>query len=222
MKNYKILALIIVLLVTVGFKACDKDEDVWNGGYSTKHKTRTPKGAYVVSRQEPNAALFPSIDRGLDNAFRIAQQYGYTQALHHDFYTVALFKRSPKCINPGFLVAADGSDWDGTEYDKDPRDFYVRLCAAGLTPNASAMVVADDPGHMFNIVWFEAEHLILRHNDYAKWYSTIGVHSHPILPDTAEKEFEVQGFNGKTVMTVLTEDIGELKKGDRICIVLVQ
>lgn len=195
LRNFIILALIVAF--SLGFRGCgDKDDGVYRGSYSTKNRAKTPKGVNVVSANKINTALFPLIDAGIDTLYAAARTEGYP-GLSHSAFTVALFPRSPECINPGFLVAANGSVYDQTEWDKDTRPWYVTLCAAGLHPGGNVMIVADDSSHMHNIVNWEGEHVVLLNFDSARWAATSGLHNHPIfgqsLTGTEAQSVEVKG-----------------------------
>jgi hypothetical protein len=101
---------------------------------------------------------------------------------------------------------ADGSVYDQTEWDKDPRTWYVTLCAAGLHPGGNVMIVADDASHMHNIVQYEGEHITLLNFDPARWVATSALHNHPIFG---------QGLTGTEAQSV------EIKN-KKICVLLTK
>ena len=176
--------ILIVLLVLTGWK-CGKPgaPGEFTGGYYTDVTTRSPGGALITSRYEISPATGISADRAFNELFRIARQYNYTEAMSIPAYQVHLFDRSPMCITPAFLLRANGSPWDQTDYDKDRKPGKVLLCAAGMTLSPWSMLIVDDAATVETIVRYEGEHLILIHNDQDRWEATIGIHAHPILPD---------------------------------------
>ncbi|QYO67503.1 hypothetical protein [Leptolyngbya sp. 7M] len=148
----------------------------------------------MLSNSRIDPSLLAPIDAGLTKAFNIARAApnNYLNVQTHTQFTVGLWPRSGKCINPGFLIRADGSPWDGTEFDKDPKPNKVLLCIAGIAGQYGAnsggdptgtygMLVVDDLSIMDTIIWFEAEHEILLGVDLNRWLATAGVHSHPIM-----------------------------------------
>lgn len=228
MRKLLTITLAVFALTAFDCKKTSSADGVFRGSYSTKVEARSPAGVRVVSAARINTGLFADMDRGIANGFRIAQQYGYTRQIGHSNYAVALFPRSPKCINPGFLIAADGSAWDQGEYDKDPRPGYVLLCAAGMAPDGYVMIVADDPGHMFNVTWFETEHWMLFHNDPTRWVDTSGVHAHPILPDR-EASLTAKTEAGPKFIAITIETPADVeaegltvKKGTKVCVLLTK
>lgn len=170
---------------------------------SWKNETRTPKGAKVVGHRKASSEDLDLIDRALDHAFAIARSHGYENFSLHPNYIVSLQRRSSACVHPGFLLETDWNPYDQGEYDKDPRAGKVRLCVGGkfelwgnpadagdMRSYAKVLIVVDDPGVLFNAVWFEAEHAILLEVDPTKFNQTLHHTSgtgHPILaPRTAE------------------------------------
>lgn len=222
MKLRNLIILALVVASSFGFRGCgDKNDGVYTGTWSRKNSARTAKQVQVYSENKINTSLFPSIDQGIDRLAETAILEGY-QPMAHPEFVVALFPRSPKCISPGFLIRADGSTWDGTEYDKDPKQGKVLLCAAGLHPGMNVMIVADDLSHMANIVQFEGEHITLLHRDVDRWIATSGIHAHPIFRQSAA----FVSTEYKVIILELEEDIKAdgltVRKGQKICVLVVK
>lgn len=170
----------------------------FTGALPNRVSAATPRGVLVMSNDPIDASLFASIDAGLDDVRTRAAgpPNNYANVPVHSQFTVGLFPRSNKCIDPGFTVRMpDGHPWDGTVYDKDPQAGRVLLCVAGLAPAYAnnqggindpsfsyGMLVVNDAGIMRQIVDFEAEHEILFCCDINKWWATAGVHAHPLIP----------------------------------------
>ena len=193
------------LINTVFFSVCllafacgGKDSGTFEGTLPQKTHATTQKGVEVFSQSNINAANLPLIDAGLDKAFFIAANppNNYIGFNTHPSYTVWLFPRSNQCENPGFLLSADGSVYEGSIYDKNPDPAHCDLCVAGMQirPGASmenigspGMVVVDDLGIMLAIIRFESEHNILIETDRERYAATqyhVGTGGgHPIMPD---------------------------------------
>lgn len=178
----------------------------FTGALPNRVSAATPRGVRVMSNNPIDASLFASIDAGLDDVRTRAAgpPNNYANVPVHSQFTVGLFPRSNKCIDPGFTVRMpDGHPWDGTVYDKDPKQGKVLLCVAGLAPAYAnnqggindpsfsyGMLVVNDAGIMRQIVDFEAEHELLFALDINKWWATAGVHAHPLI--TSDSLFEKQ------------------------------
>lgn len=216
-------------------KGMDKS-DWWTGFYTTKNAKKTPRGATVYSYENVTPANLEKVDDGLARVFDIASRvYGYKNGLNYSDYRIILFKRSKLCTTAaGFAVNAP--DYDGTEYDKDPRPGFGVVCAAGLSAEFEsplAVIVQDDPTILL-ATRFEGEHLILYVNDRWKWQETLfhgNGSGHPILPDTdgslvAEQSLSDAGL--AEVSKELTTDISLadsdliIKKGTKVCILIAK
>ncbi|MDL5055914.1 hypothetical protein [Geitlerinema calcuttense] len=232
-KFYTLFALVALIAITAMLSACpfkkNKGHSTFEGFYSQAKQAKTTGGTTVYSKTKIDESLLPLIYQGI-YALNITAGYeNYTPLEHRDF-SVALFPRDSRCINPAFTVRADGSPWDGTEWDKDDRPGKVLLCAAGLHPGLNIMVVANDRSHMANIVQYEGEHITLLNRDLERWQATMGVHAHPIFrqsPDgvveteKAEKPFE---FEATTITLAgdIESDGVSLKAGETVCILLTK
>lgn len=222
-----IIGLLILLNAGCPFRSSGKSE--YTGSYSTKHSARTNGGTQVYSKEKIDTSLLPLIYQGLYTLAYTTELEGY-QPMDMSEFIVALFATDKRCQNPGFVIRADGSPWDGTEYDKDPRPGKVLICAAGLHPGSNVMVVAAARSHMHIITQFEGEHIVLLNRDLERWQATMGVHAHPIFrqsPDgvveteKAEKPFE---FEATTITLAgdIESDGVSLKAGETVCILLTK
>lgn len=223
---YRKIAVIFLVIFSAGFRGCgDKDDGVFTGSWSSKNADRTAKQVPVYSGFKINKALFPEIDKGIDNLAMSAAREGY-QPLGHSEFKVALFPTSSKCINPGFLIRDFSNTWDNlpppNDFDKDPRVGYTLLCAAGLHPGETVLIVADNFGHMSTIIEYEGEHATLLRRDPERWVATSGVHAHPL--------FRVSALfvDNKYISVILElkEDIEaeglSVKKGTKICVLVTR
>jgi hypothetical protein len=241
-----VFGLIVILIALLG-TACPKKkgsgEEGFTGRLPYKISADTTLGINVRSERAINSLLLPSIDAGWSKAMRIAAEppNNYPRPEipvpipEHRQATVGLWERSPKCINPGFLIRADGSPWDGTEFDKDPRPGKVLLCIAGIAGQYSnsvgnepggtyGMLVVDDPGLMETIVWYEAEHEILKGVHASRWESTAGIHAHPIMGygdalKTVDPPFTAWMFEVEEDANLADR---EVKKGERYCLLITK
>ena len=218
MKTILISVLMFLTLAAVG---CGDDKGVFHGEIYEKHRTITAKGVQVRSGQEIPTALLPEIDAGLDDLFRIAAgpPNGYAGFSTHANYTVWLMPRSPKCVNPSFLIDASHTVYEGSEWDKNPDPEICELCVAGmliLNGTLPGMMVADDLGQMRTIVRYEGEHNLLLEVDRERFAATqyhIGPNSgHPILGEGESlvgPRIDANGaavfYDGKTRQALLTK-----------------
>lgn len=139
------------------------------------------------------ARLQNAIEDGLVRAFRKAECAGYTLGLNPEGYTIIFLKGVRDARgNPAFSIPA--GDYRGTEWDQ-----------GNGTMLAAGQVITFDPGHasiaipahrpadydnLARIIEYEAEHVILWHNDRAK-YELTKFHApgtgHPLIPDCPPK-----------------------------------
>lgn len=187
----------VIVLFTLGFKCNSKsgeDDGVYQGATYSKYTIKSPAGATLAAKFKPQASWGALVDSGIETVNRIASappnNYDVSD-LPASRYTVWYFPRSPKCINPAFLVDASNSPYEGSEWDKDPSPTRCIVCAAGMTlmvgfpvPHSPGMVITDDVGIMPTIVRYEAEHSILFFKDPPRYEQT-AYHGegqgHPIL-----------------------------------------
>lgn len=236
----KIFTLFISAIILFVFSACPSksssesssdEKGTFSGSLYENVKKNTAKGVRVMSANNIDDSLLPKIDEGLDKLFRIATSApnDYPVSVGHNGYKVWLFPRSPKCIDPAFLVNADGSPYDNTEWDKDQRPGVVRVCAAGMMVDGNnyGMLVVDDLATIPTIVRYEGEHIVLLHHDPDRFSATMyhTDNSHPIMPD-ADGSFASDDLqNVKNISFTLTEDLkfaGKLlaAKNSSICVLL--
>ena len=179
-------------------------------------------GVRVLSATPIDESLFASIDAGLSDVRERAAHppNNYTNIPTHGQFSVGLWPRSNKCINPGFTTRLpDGNPWDGTEYDKDPEPGKVLLCVAGLAPaygnsqggiptGTYGVLVVNDAGIMRQITDFEAEHELLYALDINKWMATAGVHAHPLITRDSFFEKEIPVVSVRQTMVLWLESDG--------------
>lgn len=226
-----ISAIILFVFSACPSKKTSDEKGTFRGTLYENVKKNTAKGVRVYSANNIDEALLPAIDAGLDKLFKIATSApnNYPVNVGHNGYNVWLFPRSPKCINPSFLVNADGSPYDNGEFDKDPRPGVVRVCAAGMMVDGLGygMLVVDDLATMPTIVRYEGEHIVLLHHDPDRFAATMyhTDNSHPIMPDTDGSFASDDLQNVKNISFSLPEDL-KFKdrlfaaKGSTICVLL--
>lgn len=202
---------IVVSLFCFGFKGCSsKETGLFTGTIPGEYTLKTPRGATVTAGRRIDPAVGPLVDGGIDDVNRIASEppnnYDVSD-IGHNRYRVALFPKSEKCIEPGFLIDTSGDPgavaaYDGSIYDKNPTAGKVSVCAAGLTvmwgaygqPQNPGMLIVDDMAITRLIVRYEAEHNILFIKDPPRYnatqYHTNG-NGHPILGDGAPVQAKV-------------------------------
>lgn len=105
-------------------------------------------------------------------------------------YTIQVVPTSALCESPiSFLLPAQvvepGTNYDGSQYDKNPAIGVVQLCAAGRYLEPSGIIQVTEPGiRTSSIVRHEGEHQILRQVDPLRYEKT-KIHAvgfgHPIL-----------------------------------------
>lgn len=241
----KLITILIIFTVCflTAFK-CGKNSDSgggmdrsdwWVGRYTTKGAKQTPKGATAYSYQSITHSNMTEIDRGLDRVFDVSRRvYKYTNLLNHGDYRVILFKQSRLCDGlsvPAFAVNAP--DYDGTEYDRDPRPGYGAVCAAGLSAEFEfpLIVVVQNDSIIAEATRFEGEHEILYHNDRWRWQETLfhaNGQGHPLLPDedgslSGGELFDAQTITLSADVTIENEnEKWTLAKGTKICILLAK
>ena len=227
----RILATLILAFFFLAAFKCGGDE-VFDGGYSTKNKAMSPKGATVYSATKIDPRIPPLVDEGADR-LASATKAVYQQSIPHPNFVAALQPRSSRCQNPGFLIDGTGSPWDQTEWDKDPRPGHVLLCVAGMLPpiqvwlattpvTTALMFVVDDVGIMPTIISYEGEHWALLFFDTDKYLATAGVHAHPlIVPKTEGLSADYQAFTMEMPEDKQIDNF-TVKKGSRFCIILTK
>jgi hypothetical protein len=156
-------------------------------GDSFRVAVRTPRGANVISVDQPGAAMLGAIDKGLTDLFAVARRNGYSRKLAYSDYTVYIGrpdreKNADGNYSPDIAIGA--AQYAGTDYDKGG---YIYVAGMVIWNEPAAFLIAEhkrDVRRVADIVRYEGEHLVLYHNDRRR-YSQTADHSkgggHPIL-----------------------------------------
>jgi len=156
-------------------------------GDKFNYSVTTPRGVRVVVVSQPRGEALRAIDDGLSELFAVARRHNYRARLNFSDYTVFIARADRTRDSAGAYspdMAFDATYYAGTEYD---RGGYIY--AAGMVPSYQplAIIVAEhqrDWQRLANVVRYEGEHLVLYHNDRARFNQTAD-HSrggaHPIL-----------------------------------------
>ena len=147
----------------------------------------TPSGANFYAVNRPSAAMLAAIDRGLSDLFAAARRNGYTRRLNFADYTVFIARADrTKDRNGSYSpdIAIGAAQYAGTDYDQGG---YVFAAGMVLANNPLSFVIAEHSRNLNRVseaVRYEGEHLVLFHNDRARYAQTAD-HSrgggHPIL-----------------------------------------
>jgi hypothetical protein len=142
---------------------------------------------------EPGASFFPeqyaAVQAGLSKVFKRVKPRGYDRAVTHDAYVIAVLKGQKDSRGFPALRIPDG-EYDGSYWDQGD---YILV--AGIVVHMSrgiARNIIAVPEHpqeltenLITAVEYEAEHVVLYHNDSAE-YERTRVHDqnngHPIIP----------------------------------------
>lgn len=156
-------------------------------GDTFRHFGETPRGASVVARVRPRPEALRAIDEGLTELFAAARRNGYRSRLNHGDYTVVIARADRTRNSSGAYspdIDVDVSYYAGSRYDRGGR-MWVAGMVSSYSP--AVIIVAEherDFRRMADVVRYEGEHLILYHNDRARFRATAD-HSrggaHPIL-----------------------------------------
>lgn len=151
------------------------------------YSTMTPRGVRVISYSKPRPEELNAIDNGLTDLFRVAQRHGYRARLNYADYIVFIARADRTKDSTGAYspdMAFPATYYAGTIYDKGG---FIYAAGMVLEYNPCVIVVAEhdrDWQRMANVVRYEGEHLVLYHNDRARFRSTAD-HArggaHPIL-----------------------------------------
>ncbi|MGH9944800.1 MAG: hypothetical protein ACRD9R_20825 [Pyrinomonadaceae bacterium] len=147
----------------------------------------TPRGARVVSVSKPRADALRAIDNGLTELFAVARRQGYRARLSYGDYTIFIARpdrtrNGEGAYSPDIAIAP--AQYAGSVYDQGG---YVYAAGMVLSFQPCAFVVAEherDLGRLADVVRYEGEHLVLYHNDRARFNQTMDHSrggSHPIL-----------------------------------------
>lgn len=180
---------------------------------STRFKQTTPKGATVFSHNGVAQAKLVEVDNQLDEVFIDARKSNFTRCLVHSFYEIYVpfvpCRPSPVQGIPSFEVNAP--NYDGTEYDIDPRPGHGKIFAAEMiislgTPTSDTqigrMIVCE--GVFSDGVRNGAAHILCANNpdprfpDDEYWYywltETHSIYPHPILPRIVGEPPQIRGL----------------------------
>lgn len=170
MKNVLIICVTCVLLA-----AC--------GGGSPE-----PTSLAIISDGAIAGDLKPIALAQLEELHRIAASHGWTDYSRR--YTLRIVPHDQACEDPiSFLLppkaVTPGTEYDGSDYDKDPLPGIVQICAAGRYFESSGVIQVTEIGiRTSDVVRYEAEHQLLRQVDRDLYLKTL-VHAagagHPIL-----------------------------------------
>jgi ABC-type antimicrobial peptide transport system permease subunit len=148
---------------------------------------RTPKGANVYAVNKPSATVLNAIDQGLTDLFAVARKNGYYKRLNYSDYSVFIgladrTKDYQGQYSPDIRIPV--AQYAGTVFDKGG---YMYAAGMVISTDPCAFVIAEhtrDYERVSNVVRYEGEHLILYHNDPARFAATADHShggSHPIL-----------------------------------------
>jgi len=147
----------------------------------------TPSGANFYAVNRPPAAMLAAIDRGLSDLFAVSRRNGYTRRLSFADYHIFIARADrTKDRNGSYSpdIAVGAAQYAGTDYDQGG---YVFAAGMVLANNPLSFVIAEHSANLnrvSEVVRYEGEHLVLFHNDRARYAQTAD-HSrgggHPIL-----------------------------------------
>lgn len=156
-------------------------------GDKFEYSTRTPRGALVWAVSRPRAEALRAIDDGLAQLFAAARKNGYRARTGFSDYAIFIARPDRTqdrngAYSPDIAVAAQ--QYAGGVYDQGG---YVYAAGMVISLEPCAFVIAEHNRNWSRVsdaVRFEGEHLVLYHNDRARFQATLD-HSrgggHPIL-----------------------------------------
>lgn len=153
--------------------------------------TTTPRGVRLFTRAggaRPRAEMMRAIDDGLSELFAIARRNRYAARTRHADYTVFIARpdrtqNRDREYSPDVALPVDGN-YAGSIYDQGG---YVYAAGLVVAFDPCAFAVAEherDYERVRNIARYEGEHIILYHNDRARYNATLDhtrAGAHPIL-----------------------------------------
>jgi hypothetical protein len=149
--------------------------------------TKTPMGASVYAVNQPSAAMLSAIDKGLTDLFAVARKNHYNKYLDPTDYTIFIAKPDRLTDSAGQYspdIAVGAAQYAGSIYDKGG---YIYAAGMVIAFNPGAFLIAEhtkELNRVSDVVRFEGEHIVLYHNDRARFNATAD-HSkgggHPIL-----------------------------------------
>lgn len=175
-----------IALVMLGLNGCGGGSGDRPQGYSEI----SPRGVTVRSSSPIEKDLLPIIDAQLESLFRIAEVKGYRSFDVHPSYGIRIEPRDARCDEISFMITREvpaGTQYDGTEFDNDPRPGFVAVCAAGQFQQSDGLIRVTAAGIRSSaIVRYEGEHKLLYQVD-RQLYEATKIHGtgegHPILGD---------------------------------------
>ncbi len=148
---------------------------------------RTPAGVRVFAVNPPSREVLRAIDNGLSNLFAIARRNNYRRRLRPSDYTIFIARADRTTTQAGAYspdIAVGASQYAGTKYDAGG---FIYAAGMVLDTEDCAFIIAEharDLSRISDVVRYEGEHLVLYHNDRARFAATAD-HSrgggHPIL-----------------------------------------
>ncbi len=149
--------------------------------------TKTPMGAFVYAVNQPSSAVINAIDKGLTDLFAVARKNRYYKRLNYSDYSIFIGKADRVKDSAGQYspdIAVGAAQYVGSIYDQGG---YIYAAGMVISFTPCAFVIAEhtkDFDRISNVVRYEGEHLVLYHNDPARFEATRD-HSkgggHPIL-----------------------------------------
>lgn len=168
---------------------------------------KLPNGVRLFGFGDVNALGAEAV-KGIEKTFSIAdKEYPGGQRKGLDYYGLVFYEPHPACNSgtPGFLVRGmatvtfdpdtglPSKNYDGTEYDKDPRNGWYAICAVGKYSIREVTTAGkQDRYYQLSLVnagdvatWaqYETEHAVLWDLDQKRFGETSGAgkESHPIF-----------------------------------------
>jgi hypothetical protein len=156
-------------------------------GDTFAYSGRTPRGASVYAVKRPSAEVIQAIDKGLTDLFAVARKNRYFKQLNYSDYSIFIGKADRVKDSAGQYspdIAIGAAQYAGSIYDQGG---YVYAAGMVISFSPGAFVIAEhtkDFDRISNVVRYEGEHIVLYHNDMARFRATQD-HSkgggHPIL-----------------------------------------
>lgn len=137
--------------------------------------TETPRGVRVAAVNRPRSEALRAIDEGLTDLFAVARRHNYRARLNYSDYIVFIARADRTRDSTGAYspdMAFDATYYAGSVYD---RGGYIYAAGMVSSYSPAALVVAEherDWRRMADVVRYEGEHLVLYHNDRARFQQT--------------------------------------------------
>ncbi|MBA2339854.1 MAG: hypothetical protein H0V88_05635 [Pyrinomonadaceae bacterium] len=157
-------------------------------GDTFEYSAETPRGAHIRSVSRPRAEALRAIDDGLARLFAIARKNNYRARTNYFDYTIFIARPDRTQNGQGGYspdIAVGAGQYGGSRYDQGG---YVYAAGMVISLEPCAFVIAEHNrnwNRVSDAVRFEGEHLVLYHNDRARFQATLdhsrGGGGHPIL-----------------------------------------